>query len=172
MCDVHRAGCETKELQAAISREFPALPYSGPILAVSHDASVYEVDDDNLDTLLRGKSWKDLDSQFVESNHDEYVLMNERALPAFVGAWLWRVAGDTNLSNQVLSSLVFHLATFGGSERQKTGLWARGFQGLNQRQRDVIHLLLKCAAGSASVSQDRAQIEQALTSVLMNPCAK
>jgi hypothetical protein len=170
--NVHRSGCGKKELQEAIASEFPAHPYSGPILAVSNDPSVYDVDTDNLDFLLKGKSWKELDPQFVESNHDEYVLMNELALPAFLGAWLWNAAEDVNLSNQVLSSLVFHLATYGGSEEQKTGLWGRGFKGLNQKQRDVIHLLLKCAAESGTVSSDRARIEQALMSVEINHCPK
>lgn len=168
MDDAQRLGCKKQELQEAIANEFPSHPHSGPVLEVSHDPSVYEAEGDNLDILLKGRSWRDLDSSFVESNDDEYVLMNERALPVFIGAWLWRAAEDPHLSNQVLSSLVFHLATFGGQVETGSGLWNGGFKGLSQTQREVISLLLRCAADSATRNQDREQIEKALTSVEIN----
>ena len=87
---MYDVGCEKRELQEAISNQFPSHTYSGSVLAVSHDPSVYDAEDDNLDILLKGKSWRSIDLQFVESNHDEYVLMNEQALPAFLAAWLWK----------------------------------------------------------------------------------
>ena len=167
---MYDVGCEKRELQEAISNQFPSRPYSGPVLAISHAPSVYDAEDDNLDILLKGKSWKNIDPQFVESNHDEYVLMNEQALPAFLAAWLWNAAEDTRLSNQIVASLVFHLATYGGLEKQESGLWGRALKGLNQGQRDVIHRLLKCAAENTSVDQDREQIAKALTNIESNPC--
>lgn len=169
---MYDVGCEKRELQEAISNQFPSHTYSGSVLAVSHDPSVYDAEDDNLDILLKGKSWRSIDPQFVESNHDEYVLMNEQALPAFLAAWLWKAAEDARLSNQVLASLVFHLATYGGSEKQESGLWGRAFKGLNQGQRDVIHLLLTCAAENTSIAGEREQISKALTNVESNPCPK
>jgi hypothetical protein len=135
--------CGTEEIQRMIANEFPSHPYEGIVMEEYHPPSVYESEGDDLNTFLKGKTWRDLIPDFVNTNEDEYVLMNGIALVAFLGAWLWRAAEDLGGNNQVRSSLIFHLASYG------TGLWKGAFKSLNQSQRDVIHSLLKSTTKSA-----------------------
>ncbi len=102
-------------------------------MAVAHDPAVYEAEADNLDIALAGKQWRDLTAEFVSANPDEYILMNDLAVVAFLGAWLWRATEDLDGPSELRRSLVFHLASYGGSRTQDYGLWANGFKSLNQQ---------------------------------------
>ncbi|HEX3942409.1 MAG TPA: hypothetical protein VHX11_13065 [Acidobacteriaceae bacterium] len=162
------SGCDTTNLQQMISEEFPAERYHGKVMIESHDSFVYEAETDNLDATLAGKTWKELDSSFVTTNHDEYVLMNGSAVVAFLGAWLWRAAEALDAQNQVRSSLIFQLATYGGFQADGSGLWGRSLKSLNQRQRNVIRLLLECATETAKEGELNL-MDRALKSVINNP---
>lgn len=161
------SGFDLCVLRQIILDSFPSYPFYGPVMAVSHDPSIYETDADDLDTVLAGKEWRELTTEYLDANQDEYVLMNDSAVVAFLGAWLWRAADNLSGENQVRSSLIFHLMSFGGSRTQHYGLWANGFKSLNQRQRDVISSLLECASIFSSTSKE--DIAKALKSVKENP---
>lgn len=159
--------CKTRELQTIIASEFPACAYHGKVMTTTHAPSEYEIETDNLDVVLAGKTWKEIGAEFVAVNRDDYVLMNDSAVVAFLGAWLWSAVENLDGKNQVRSSLIFHLATFGGVGSAGSGLWANNFKSLSQKQRLVIHRILECAAESAE-EKERDQISKALKNVEAN----
>jgi hypothetical protein len=148
----------TEEIHEMITSEFPAHPFYGTVTEKWHPPSFYESEGDDLTTLLKGKTWRDLYPDYVDVNEDDYVLMNASALPIFFAAWLWRAAEDLGSHNQIRSSLIFHLATFGNE------LWRSAFKSLNQRQREVIRILLESSAPSAD-EKEKSLIEKALGSI-------
>lgn len=159
--------CGTDILQELVLEYFPAIPYYGQVLAISHDSSEYEADSDNLDVVLFGKEWRELVSNYVEANEDDYVLMSSKAVVAFLGAWLWRAAETLEGENEIRSSLIFHLAKYGGV-RDKFGLWAGSFSGLDGEQRKVILALIKCSAKNNMGEEERANILEAVESIEQN----
>jgi hypothetical protein len=141
--------CNLLALRRIILDSFPSYAFHGPVMSGSNEPNVYEVDADNLDKVLAGKNWRELTREFLDVHQDEYVLMNDSAVVAFLGAWLWRAADNLGGENHVRDSLIFHLASFGGSRSQNYGLWSRGFSSLDQQQRSAIRLLVECAATTA-----------------------
>jgi hypothetical protein len=167
MSDNIKPDCNLHALRQIILDSFPSYPLHGLVMAVSHDPSVYEVDADNLDKVLAGKEWRELEAEYLDANPDEYVLMNDSAVAAFLGAWLWRAADDLRGENRVRDSLIFHLASFGGSRVQNYGLWANGFRSLNQQQRNAISSLLEFVITLSDTGKEDAL--KALSSVKENP---
>src|SRR4051794_38061066 len=105
-------GCDTNELQDAIANAFPTYSYNGPVMNHPYDPSDFEDEADNLDVLLHGRNWRQLkpvtfgrnDDDSVSINErgsllisgDEYVLMDDRAIPAFLAPWLWKAVENLN----------------------------------------------------------------------------
>jgi hypothetical protein len=105
--------CSESTLRKLILDSFAPYPYQGPIMADEAHLHFIEAND-NLDLILSGKNWTDLEWAYLDLNHDDYVLMSPVAVRAFLPAWLHRAIDNQGKPNQVRSSLVFHLNAVGG----------------------------------------------------------
>ncbi len=133
--------CDKASLRRRILGAFPAYSYAGQVMAVLHDPSEYESEADNLDVVLAGKKWTELEEAYVDANSDDYVLMAPLAVQAFLPAWLSRAADDLGGAGEVLIGLIFHIKS--ASDPQFDNGWARGLALFTKEQAYALRTLLE-----------------------------
>ena len=152
-----------------ILESFQSYIFHGQVMAAAHLPGEYEIEEDDLGVLLKGKEWRTIDVAYLDANEDDYLLMSAPAVVAFLGAWLWRAVDNWgSRRNQILYFLVSSLRYFGGKPPDKGGLWATQFRLLSQEQRSTILHLLECAADIESSSERKEEILGALKNVRDN----
>ena len=140
---------------------FHRTPFTGQVMAVLHDPSVYECEADNLDLVLAGKEWQALERAYIDANPDDYVLMAPLAVQAFLPAWLVRAADDLAEANDALSALIFHVNASSVNLLYDSG-WARSLAIFTYQQIDALRELIRCTAEATWDEEDRQEARRAL----------
>ncbi len=164
----HEVDCSTEALQQSINELFPSYRFEGLVTANNQEPAEYEIPADDLNSVLTGKAWQDLTGDYLYDNPDDYVLMNEAATTAFIGAWLMKVAENPTCENPILSSLVHTLAIYGGGEKPDQGIWATSFSGLNPQQRQLILRIVECCLNNADAPAAGDELVRALENLRAN----
>ena len=159
------------EVREQVEAAFPAKPFLSP---VTSGCTCYECT--GVETLLRGRSWDELDNTALDAQFGSLPLLMPDALAAFLPAWLLRSLRDLDAKDQKFREwTLYELALYhdegdGPDELlRKTERLRRRAGPFTPDQRDAIASFLRFMHDRARISDwDRESITRALGVVWLN----
>jgi hypothetical protein len=122
-------------LQEMIKEAFPPEKYTGAITQFDPGPWVEELDEEQvLYQTLKGKSWAEVSSDFIQAHPDSYLRLTHEAYTAFIAAWLNYSLEHMERDNQVREFLIYTCSPPGNC-------WDV-LSPLNQEQRTTIRALM------------------------------
>jgi hypothetical protein len=120
-----------EHVRGLIRRAFPDVVYSGSITPVDgktgEDYDEYEA----LHDALRGKTWSEIQSSFIQGNAYGLVLLTDEAFVAYLPAWLTEGVADRQVSDALVS-------TFYPDPAKDQGRMNRRMQQMNSAQVEAL----------------------------------
>jgi hypothetical protein len=147
--------CDTKYLQSLVLISFPVPKYDGPIMQPSN-GTIFEAEADDLDRVIGGKRWQELDREYIEANRDDYLLMRPQAVKVYLGAWLWYAVENLDAENVVRDALMHHL------RYSSDHLWTGPFNALTNEQVEILRQLARCTLETSRLNIEKENASKAL----------
>jgi len=125
-------------LRDSIRRAFPVVVYTGQVThcdgawlpQLTEENAIHD-DDMFVYEGLHGREWTDVSVQLLRDEPDGFVLLTDKALVAYLAAWLMGSLDDINAKNEVREFVVY---SFSHS--------AQNLRALNREQRAIVRALL------------------------------
>src|SRR3954453_2287094 len=127
----------------------PFITYDGKITTcdgawlpeLTEENAIYD-DDMFVYEALKGRTWPDIEREFLYSQPDGFVLLTNEDLVASLAAWLMGSLGDINGENVVREFVVYSFAPNPDQVPDMTSWKAERLKVLTKRQRTVLRSLL------------------------------